>query len=510
VSGDADRKLELGDRLGDYELLCPVGEGGMASVWIARLVRKYGFQKLVALKTILPKFADEEHFREMFFDEARIASQVEHPSVVHIHDLNEQDGVLFLVMEYVEGHALTMLRKKIKKDGGEFPVAVAARVIADACGGLHAAHDLHAEDGSPLNIVHRDVSPQNVLVSTVGVSKVIDFGVAKSANRIASHTHTGLVKGKVQYMAPEQALAKPVDRRADVWGAGATLYHLVSGQYPFNTENHLELLTRLQQEEPPSPLPDSIPLPIVAIIQRALTHDPAKRFQTTDELRMALEDSGHIATHAEVAQCLLDHLGAETEKRRNTLAKARVALELKKHAAYDDDLMPTTPHARAPQIDPSALEITQRRPAKAPPTVQQTLPLGQAPPEILALHRKAVPQATTRIPSSPNLLPIEGTTDLPSRAGTSPSSSNMQVPIEGPPDMLSRTGYGTNAGVRPSLPGIYVAPPQPKGPPSWLIALAAGGGFIAAAIVIMLVLKHPKPIEPPPPQASAVQDAGAR
>ena len=543
--GDAsDRPLAIGDRRGDYELLCPIGEGGMAAVWIARLVRKRGFEKLVALKAILPKFAEDENFQEMFFDEARIASRIEHPNVVHVHDLGEEEQNLYLVMEYIDGHALTLLRKRIKKSGGTFPLGVAVRVVADACAGLHAAHELAGDDGTPLNVVHRDVSPQNILISTLGTSKVIDFGVAKAANRVASKTSTGFVKGKVQYMAPEQALAKPVDRRADVWGAGAVLYHLVSGRYAFEADNHLELLTKFQRGDAPAPLPATVPASVSAIITRALTHDPAKRFRTADEMRLALEASGHVAAHREVGECLRANLGAETEKRRRALNAARAELDARATAAeLDDDLMPTMPNARVPAvekqmpiivpvprapIDPSLVEteVTVRRPgAPALPNskaaVQQTLPLGQAPPEILELARKSSPHVTARLlPASGPHLPaaIEAPDALSHTGyGTNPghaSSPNMLAPLESP-DALSRTGYGTNAGVASG--GSYgKSAPEPTRPapapvtnglPGWALAAAAASGLFLALGLILIVAHREKPADAAPAPSAAVAPA---
>ncbi|MFO0743036.1 MAG: protein kinase [Labilithrix sp.] len=502
--GTSDSPLVAGDRLNDYELLCPVGEGGMATVWIARLTRKRGFEKLVAIKTILAQHAEDESFQEMFFDEARIASRIEHPNVAHIHDLGEERGLVFLVMEYIDGHALTLLRKTLRKAGRPFPIGIATRIMADACAGLYAAHELRNHDGSPLGVVHRDVSPQNVLISTVGISKLIDFGVAKAVNRLASRTSTGYVKGKIQYMSPEQALAKDVDHRADIWGVGAVLYTLISGKYPFDSENHLALLSRLQRQEAPPPLPASTPLPVAAIIDRALSHDPDQRFQTAEEMRVALEESGHMASHREVGTFLLQVLGPQTEERRRAINAARAAAEMRSHPPYasvDDDLLPTTPNARAPASDDNA--VTRRKPRPGP---VHTVQMGQAPvvsaPQIIVpVPRKSVPDITarmdpslTRPPSSPNLqipTPIEGL-DLQSRSGVVVASL---APIEGS-DLQSRTGVGTNAGVASGGSYAYVPPaaapaPVPSKPRSsaWIVVGAAVAGLLLALVVIAFVTK---------------------
>jgi serine/threonine-protein kinase len=215
--------LQPGYRLDRYELLCPIATGGMAIVWLARLRGKRGFEKLFAVKTIKTELIHDRRFEEMFLDEARIASGIQHPNVAQILDLGEQDDVLYIVMEWVDGESLSKIRKLAAKRGVSIPVGVALRVIADACAGLHAAHQLRDVKGKNLDIVHRDVSPQNILISSAGSVRVIDFGIAKATNRMAGATHSGIIKGKIHYMAPEQAAGRAIDRRVDVWSVGVCL-----------------------------------------------------------------------------------------------------------------------------------------------------------------------------------------------------------------------------------------------------------------------------------------------
>src|SRR5258708_1447784 len=172
----AESVLRAGYRLDRYELLCPIATGGMATVWLARLRGKRGFEKLFAVKTIRTELVEDPRFQEMFLDEARIASGIQHPNVAQILDLGEQRDVLFIVMEWVDGDSLAKIRRLVTKIGGRVPVGLALRILADACAGLHAAHELRDDHGEPLGIVHRDVSPQNILVSAGGAVKVIDFG----------------------------------------------------------------------------------------------------------------------------------------------------------------------------------------------------------------------------------------------------------------------------------------------------------------------------------------------
>ena len=246
MSPQEETHLAPGYRLDRYELLCPLGYGGMASVWVARLLGKHGFEKLVAIKTILPKYARDPSFQEMFLDEARIAARIQHVNVAQILDLGDQHGVLFLAMEWVDGDALSKLANAAEGRGVAFPPGIAMRILVDVCAGLHAAHELRDRGGAPLEIVHRDISPHNILVGVQGTAKVIDFGIAKARDRSAGDTRTGSFKGKVKYMAPEQAiLPKTTDRRADVWAVGAVLYSLLAKRSPYEGDNDMATLMQL-------------------------------------------------------------------------------------------------------------------------------------------------------------------------------------------------------------------------------------------------------------------------
>jgi serine/threonine-protein kinase len=295
----------------------------MASVWVARQRGKHGFEKLVAIKTILPKFAADLRFQEMFLDEARIAARIEHTNVAQIFDLGEENEILYLVMEYVDGDAISKLNRVCLKKGVKIPLGVVLRILADACAGLHEAHELRDASGKPLEIVHRDVSPHNILVSTRGIAKLIDFGIAKTRSRAGGDTNSGVLKGKIQYMAPEQAAANPVDRRADLWAVGAILYHLVAGKPPYEGDNQLATLHLLGSGRPPMPLPPTVPLPISAIVRRALTHAPEKRYATAAELRGAIEqamiDARMQTTTADVAQFWAQHMSERADRRKQAI-----------------------------------------------------------------------------------------------------------------------------------------------------------------------------------------------
>jgi serine/threonine protein kinase len=307
----------------------------MASVWVARQSGKHGFEKLVAIKTILPKFAADVRFQEMFLDEARIASRIEHVNVAQIFDLGEEHDILYLAMEYVDGDSLSKLNRACQRQGIKIPTGVILRVLADTCAGLHEAHELKDPVGRPLEIVHRDVSPHNILVSVRGVAKLIDFGIAKARSRMGSDTNSGVLKGKIAYMAPEQALGHAMDRRADVWAVGAILYHLLAGRPPFEADNQLATLHLLGSGRPPPPLPGSVHPTISAIVRRALTYAPDGRCSTAAEMRDAIEH-GMVAARlttssADVAAFATLHLADRAEKRRAAIDDAlAVAAERKR------------------------------------------------------------------------------------------------------------------------------------------------------------------------------------
>jgi len=335
--------LAPGFHLDRYELLWPLAEGGMASVWLARLHGKRGFEKLVAVKTILPKFASDPRFQSMFLDEARIASGIEHTNVARVLDLGEEHGVLYIAMEWVDGDALSKLQRVLARAAVPLPEGIVLRIMADACAGLHAAHELRARDGTALSVVHRDVSPQNILVSAEGVAKIIDFGVAKARDRVSEDTSAGSLKGKISYMAPEQALGKEVDRRVDVWAIGATLYYFFSGRKVYESDTELGTLRLLTSGAPPVPLPPTVSPIIRDIIKGTLRFDPGARTPNLDIVRRQLEDAmtqnGYSVRPEDVGTFIATHAADRSLARRTTVEKAlqaadaRAALEQERASA---------------------------------------------------------------------------------------------------------------------------------------------------------------------------------
>lgn len=332
--------LTPGDRLDRYELLCVLAQGGMGTVWLARLSGKLGFERLVALKTILPTYSSDRQFCDMFLDEAKIAAGIDHENVARILEIGEDRGLIYYAMELIDGESLRKLYRDVRAKNAKFPLAVALRVAADACAGLHATHELKDENGDPLEVVHRDVSPQNLLLSVRGTTKLIDFGVAKANSRRSEATAAGTLKGKIEYMAPEQARGDPLDRRADVYSMGAVLYELLANRPVRDTDEGRQLaaLHELMTGVAYPALPEEIPYVVRAVVDRALARDAQSRFASADELRHALEQAmlatGATATTDDVAELLANFSRERTAKRKNAIEQAmRAATEGRLNAA---------------------------------------------------------------------------------------------------------------------------------------------------------------------------------
>ncbi len=333
-------ELHPGDVLGRYELLIPVGSGGMGQVWAARLIGSRGFQKVVALKTLLPCDDIPEHHDAMLMAEASLASRIRHPNVAETLDLGEQGCTLYLVMEWLDGQSLDRVASAVRTSEG-LPLQLAVQWITQACRGLQAVHEATDERGQPLGLVHRDISPHNLLITYSGVLKVIDFGVAKATFRETSRTAVGQVKGKFGYMAPEQVQSEPIDGRADLFALGVVLYSLTVGRHPFKGDTPAATVWNVltANPEPPSAIVPDYPRELEAVVMRALAKNREARFESAREMCVELERAFPPATEACVeqkSQQLLQELFAEeiaerTELLRGALEAAHEAVGM--HAA---------------------------------------------------------------------------------------------------------------------------------------------------------------------------------
>jgi eukaryotic-like serine/threonine-protein kinase len=315
------KATQAGERLDRYELIAELASGGMAMVFLARLEGAAGFQRLYALKVLHPHLAHDAEFVDMFLDEARLAARIRHPNVVPILEVGESDRGYYLVMEYIEGDTASRLIARATEEKSRLPASTAARIAVDALAGLHAAHELKADDGRPLRIVHRDVSPQNILVGVEGVSRITDFGVAHAATRL-SVSRTGQLKGKLAYMSPEQARGVQVDRRADVWAMGVVLWEMLVGGRLFRGENDAETLQRILFAPVPGLRASGVelPEPFEAVCMRALERDPDVRYASAadfgDALELVARQTSMLDTHRQLAAYVDRAIGVELTRRR--------------------------------------------------------------------------------------------------------------------------------------------------------------------------------------------------
>jgi serine/threonine protein kinase len=273
------------ERFGRYDLVRRIARGGMAEIFLAIEHGIEDVSRYVVIKRILPQVAESHEFIEMFMDEARVAARLSHPNIAQIFQFGEVGGVYYLAMEFVEGMTLSKLIRQHQDQG--IPAEMALRIAGDICAGLHHAHELCDEHERPLHVVHRDVSPQNVIVSKSGVAKLLDFGIAHASSK-AHITAVGQLKGKLSYMAPEQFIGEGLDRRADVFATGVVLYEMVSGRRLFHREYEAATMRALLQEAPPS-VADRAPPEVDDIIRTATAKKITERFETAAAMENAIE-----------------------------------------------------------------------------------------------------------------------------------------------------------------------------------------------------------------------------
>jgi serine/threonine-protein kinase len=287
------------ERLGRYEVLLPIASGGMGRVFLACSTAMGGFEREVAVKITHEHLGDNLQFFTALIDEARLAGRIRHPNVVSVLDVGDTPDGVFIVMDYVEGDSVAGLRDRLAALGRRFPPEIALRILDDVLAGLHAAHELTDAEGRPLEVVHRDATPSNVLVGLDGVARISDFGVAKAASRL-TRTVTGMVKGKIAYMAPEQARSGPIDRTADVWATGVMAWELLSGMRLHEGLNDFALMLKVTREPPPRlrHLRPDLPLALDEAVARALKMNPRDRYPTAEAFAEAL---AHAAAEAGIA-----------------------------------------------------------------------------------------------------------------------------------------------------------------------------------------------------------------
>jgi len=291
TGGTSGAVLAPGTWLGKHQLLHRLAVGGMAEIYLARATGIEQFEKLLVLKRMLPQYAGDHRFIRMFLDEARLAATLSHANIAHVYDIGGGDGHYYFTMEYIHGVDLAAVLRASRAAGRTVPIAQALAIASGVAAGLHAAHERRGDDGALLGVVHRDVSPSNILVGYDGCVKIVDFGIAKLAAQ-DPRTRTGGFVGKARYCSPEHAQGQPLDRRSDVFSLGIVLFELTSGQRPFDGETDFAVMQAIVSGEVPRPsavIPDYPPA-LEQIVLRAMQRDREARFATAQDLQLAIED----------------------------------------------------------------------------------------------------------------------------------------------------------------------------------------------------------------------------
>jgi serine/threonine-protein kinase len=363
--------LPTGQKMfGKYRAFAKLGSGGMGDVFLAIARGLRGVNKLVVIKSLKHDLDRDQQYIDMFLDEARLAARLNHPNVVHIFDVDEADGDYFIAMEFLEGQSLKEILDHVKEKEAPFGPAIAARVVSDALLGLHYAHELCDYDGRPLQIIHRDISPHNVFVTYEGQVKLVDFGIAKSVSRSTENTQAGVLKGKLAYMSPEQALGEPMDRRADIYAMGIVLWEALTLTSIAQGETPLTRVLREVMPRASSVVPDLDP-ELDDLVARSLETDPAKRFQTAAEMREALEAwivrTAKVVRQEDIGQRLrgmFEGVRAELDRKvKDQMAAAVVASSLE-DLSLPSIRVPVSARAPVPVDAHAATLTTQASPVR--------------------------------------------------------------------------------------------------------------------------------------------------
>jgi serine/threonine-protein kinase len=487
--------------VGRYALHDEIASGGMATVHVGRLLGPVGFSRTVAIKRLHPQFAKEPDFVSMFLDEARVAARIRHPNVVGTLDVVALDGELFLVMEYVQGESLARLLRPLRERGIGVPVPVAASIIVGALEGLHAAHEATSENGEPLGIVHRDVSPQNILVGTDGVARVVDFGVAKAAGRVQT-TRDGQLKGKLGYMAPEQITGQAT-RATDVHAASVVLWEMLAARRLYHGDNDLQTYSNILAGNltPPSHFAPGLPPELDRIVMRGLAANPHARFPTAREMARAIQRAVLVAPAADVGDWVErlagTNLGARARKvaaieSSGTLPAAGSTPEL-------DVGRSSLPPTQSP-VSGERPRMPRRKIALVVPILVAMVSVGVAAGLIAHAWKSAsthaapavATAAAAKAPEAP-VAPPPTASSLPSTEWTESAVSATAAPT--PPSPLGASSASSAASDpmhAPRPPGVWMPPPPP--PP-----MQQGQQGQAGA-------PRPMPPMPPPPPPTRGKD----
>ncbi|AKJ06540.1 serine/threonine protein kinase [Archangium gephyra] len=464
---------------GKYLLLDRINIGGMAEVWRGKMFGAGGFERLVAIKRILPNIAEDDEFISMFIDEAKISVQLNHANIAQIYELGQITNSYFIAMEYIPGRDMRAIFDRCRKKGEPAPVPLVAYVVSKMCEGLDYAHRKKTNQGQDLNIVHRDISPQNILISFEGEVKVIDFGIAKAAGK-ATKTQAGILKGKFGYMSPEQIRGLPLDRRSDIFAIGVCLYEMLTGERLFVGDSDFSVLEKVRKAEvaPPSTYNRRIPEALEKIVLKALARDVDERYQYAnelgDDLQRFLLTSDSIFGRKDLMQYMKSTFAEDVEREKQRLQEyADIKPPEGMLAAIE---MGFSGASSAPQVQvPASVPVPSQPPVSPPMPANPSLGGVRRAPTLGAMPKLTAPtplappvpeeeSGATMVVSSPEYL--EEPTTQPGLVGPGRTVTPVEVPrppvIDEQPAqrMAAMRSPGLAAPPRPSIPTLSPAPPS--------------------------------------------------
>lgn len=439
-SGHPSDPLAPGRRVGKYQVVRRLATGGMAEIYLARARGIEGFEKHVVLKRILPQYAESETFVKLFLNEARVAATLDHANIASVYDIDQSDGTYFFTMEYLHGEDVGFVLRELARRKERLPMQFALNIISGAAAGLHAAHEKRGPDGKPLGIVHRDVSPSNIVVTYSGGVKVVDFGIAKITAH-AEMTGAGTLKGKIPYMAPEQCRSEPLDRRSDVFSLGVLLYETTTQTRLFRGDTELATIKLVLESPipPPSTRVPNYPPALEAVVMKALARNREERYSSARDLQVSIEgfarSQGLLLSSADLGEWMERAFGPKEEPWLNSQisddADPAPSSKVGSESSNDGATRITNPSQVAIATATTAtVPNREGKKAKTPLIIGAALALGAASAFFVMKDRDSKPEQATQGPIL--VLPEQGQVALENQGGA-PGAGNPPAAPKSPP-----------------------------------------------------------------------------